>query len=64
VTQALAVNALTLNYYMSTGGNISSTTNVSSASMVTATVIVGSGTTTVGQKTYTLFSGAQLRNHQ
>ncbi len=56
------VNSLSFDYYMSSNGLVSSTTVASSATMVTATVTIGSGTT-VEQKVYTLFTGAQLRNH-
>lgn len=60
--QAEAISSLSVNYYMATAGMISSTTVVSSATMVTALVTIGTGTTSA-QKTYTLFAGAQLRNH-
>ncbi len=64
IVQADGVNSLALNYYMATGGLISSTTNVSSATMVTALVTVGTGTASSAQKPYALYTGARLRNHQ
>ena len=60
--QADSVSSLSLGYYMSTDGMISSTTVISSATMVTALVTVGSGTTSA-QKPYSLYAGARLRNH-
>lgn len=62
VVQADAVSSLSLGYYMSADGLVSSTTVAASASMVTALVTVGTGTS-VAHRTYTLFSGAQMRNH-
>jgi hypothetical protein len=61
--QSDGINSIALNYYMATGGMISSTTLVSSATLVTATVTVGTGTS-VANKTYALYMGASLRNHQ
>lgn len=56
------VTSISFSYYMSTNGMVSSTTVVASASMMTATISVGTGTT-VAQKPYILYTGAQLRNH-
>jgi prepilin-type N-terminal cleavage/methylation domain-containing protein len=65
VVQADSVNGITFNYYQSTNGIISSTTVASSATMVTALVSVTTGTASSGaQNAYSLFSGAQLRDHQ
>jgi hypothetical protein len=62
--QADGVGSLTLSYYMSTGGIISSTTIVSSATMMTALVTVTTGAVTAGtQNAYSLYSGALLRDH-
>jgi hypothetical protein len=62
VRQADGVSSISLGYYMSTAGMISSTTAISSASMVTVLVNVGTGTSSA-QRTYRLFAGAQLREH-
>jgi len=65
VVQADQVNGLTLGYYMSTNGIISSTTIASSATMVTALVSVTTGAVSAGTyNAFSLYSGAQLRNHQ
>ena len=62
IMQADGINSVGLSYYMATAGMISSTTVAASASMVTATVTVGTGTTSA-KKPYILYTGAQLRNH-
>jgi prepilin-type N-terminal cleavage/methylation domain-containing protein len=62
VVQADGVNTLTLNYYAAANGLVSSTTVASAATMMTAMVVIGSGTVNA-QRTYTLYSGALLRNH-
>jgi hypothetical protein len=65
VVQTDGINSIALNYYMSTNGIISSTTVSSSATMVTALITVATGPVTSGAyNSYSLFSGAQLRNHQ
>jgi hypothetical protein len=65
VLQSDAIGSLTMNYYMSTNGIVSSTTVSSSATMVTALVSVTTGAATAGtQNGYSLYSGALLRDHQ
>jgi prepilin-type N-terminal cleavage/methylation domain-containing protein len=64
VIQADGVGALTLTYYMSTAGIVSSTTVASSATMVTALVSVTTGAVSAGTyNAYSLYSGAKLRDH-
>lgn len=62
VVQASGLTSISLAYYTASAGQISSTTVAAAATMMTATVTVGSGTATA-QKPYTLYSGAILRNH-
>lgn len=62
--QAGSIGALTLNYYMSTNGIISSTTIASSAMMVTALISVTTAAVSTGRyNAYSLYSGAKLRDH-
>ena len=61
--QADAVTSLSVNYYLATGGMISSTSVAASATMVTAIVTIGTGTASTAKKPYSLYTGAYLRNH-
>ena len=62
VIQASGINSLSLNYYnMSAAGVIMTSTAPESATLATALVTMQGNSNT--QKTYTLFSGARLRNH-
>jgi prepilin-type N-terminal cleavage/methylation domain-containing protein len=62
ILQADAVTALALNYYnVDSSGLIMQSTTPALATMATAIVTVKGNSNS--QKTYTLFSGAKLRNH-
>jgi len=62
--QADSFGSLSLSYYMTTNGIISSTTIASSATMLTALVTVTTGAVSAGTyDAFSLFSGAQLRDH-